>query len=123
LTACFPAALALGASVTILLLSAFLHGFGLEIFSVNWDVSIQQNIAPDKLARVYSFDMVGSFLARPIGLVLTGPLSALTGVTPWLWVCATVMAGGALAAAALPAVRRLERVRIDADTATAPAMH
>jgi MFS family permease len=123
LTACFPAALALGASVTVLLLGAFLHGFGLEIFSVNWDVSIQQNIAPDKLARVYSFDMVGSFLARPLGLALTGPISTLTGVTTWLWVCATVMAGGALAAAALPAVRRLERVRVDADTPTAPAVH
>lgn len=109
LTACFPVAIALGDSLSILLLGAFLHGFGLEIFSVNWDLSIQQSIAPDKLARVYSFDMVGSFLARPLGLALTGPVSALTGVSTWLWVCAAVMGGGSLAAAALPAVRGLER--------------
>lgn len=122
LTACFPAALALGASVTVLLLGAFLHGFGLEVFSVNWDVSIQQNIAPDKLARVYSFDMVGSFLARPLGLALTGPVSALTGVTTWLWVCATVMAGGSLATVALSSVRRLERAPANANTPNAPVV-
>lgn len=122
LTACFPAAIALGDSLTVLLLGAFLHGFGLEVFSVNWDLSIQQNIAPDKLARVYSFDMVGSYLAGPLGLALTGPVSAVAGVTTWLWVCATVMAGGSLAAAALPGVRRLERVRVHLDAPTAPAV-
>ncbi|WP_114423530.1 MFS transporter [Nocardioides houyundeii] len=109
LTACFPAAIALGDSLVVLLLGAFLHGFGLEIFSVNWDLSIQQNIAPDKLARVYSFDLMGSFLARPLGLALVGPVSAATGLTTWLWVCAAVMAGGSLVAATLPAVRRLQR--------------
>ncbi len=122
LTACFPAGIALGGSLTVLLLGAFVHGFGLEIFSVNWDLSIQQNIAPDKLARVYSFDMVGSFLARPVGLVLTGPISALTGVTTWLWVCAAAMAGGSLVAAALPGVRRLERAPVETDTPVTPAV-
>jgi hypothetical protein len=122
LTASFPAAIALGDSLTVLLLGAFLHGFGLEVFSLNWDLSIQQNIAADKLARVYSFDLVGSFLARPLGLALTGPVSAATGVTAWLWVCAMVMAGGSLAAAALPSVRRLERVPADADAPASPVV-
>jgi MFS family permease len=122
LTACFPAAIALGDNLAVLLLGAFLHGLGLEIFSVNWDLSIQQNIAPDKLARVYSFDLMGSFVARPIGLALTGPVSAVVGVTEWLWVCALVMAGGSLAAAALPSVRRLERHQAVIDeSADAPA--
>lgn len=128
LTACFPAAIALGGSMTVLLVGAFLHGFGLEIFSVNWDLSIQQNIAPDKLARVYAFDLMGSFLARPVGLALVGPISATTGVVPWLWVCAAVMAGGSLLVALLPSVRRLERApagssgaTVDAAGAAAPA--
>ncbi|BCJ31589.1 MFS transporter [Actinocatenispora sera] len=113
LTGCFPAAMALGVPGTtgliLVLAGAFLHGFGLELFSVSWDLSIQQNVPEDKLARVYSFDMVGSFVARPVGLALTGPLSALTGTTSWLWVCAAVMAGGSLAAATLPSVRQLRR--------------
>ncbi|HEY3501798.1 MAG TPA: MFS transporter [Actinocatenispora sp.] len=113
LTGCFPAAMALGvpgtAGLVLVLSGAFLHGLGLELFSVAWDLSIQQNVPEDKLARVYSFDMVGSFVARPIGLALTGPVAALTGTTTWLWVCAAVMAGGSLAAATLPSVRALRR--------------
>lgn len=122
LTACFPVAIALGGSLTVLMVGAFLHGCGLEIFSVNWDLSIQQNIAPDKLARVYSFDLMGSFLARPLGLALVGPVSSTTGMIPWLWVCAAVMAAGSLVAAALPSVRRLERLPADADRYSTEAM-
>ena len=118
LTACFPAAIALGDSLTVLLFGAFLHGFGLEIFSVSWDLSIQQNIAPDKLARVYSFDLMGSFLARPLGLALVGPVSAVTGMTTWLWVSAAVMAAASFAAAAVPSVRRLERLQVGAPVVT-----
>lgn len=109
LTAAFPLAMALSDNVVVLLAGAALHGFGLEIFSVNWDLSIQQSVPEDKLARVYAFDMVGSFVARPLGLVLAGPLSALVGMTPWLVVVACVMAGSALVSTVLPSVRRLER--------------
>ena len=68
--------MALSDQLWVVMLGGFLHGFGLEIFSVNWDLSIQQNVAEDKLARVYSFDLVGSFVARPLGLALTGPVGA-----------------------------------------------
>ena len=53
--------------------------------------------------------MVGSFVARPLGLVLVGPVTALTGIGPWLVVVAAIMAGSSLLAAAVPSVRRLER--------------
>ncbi len=109
LTACFPAAMALNDALPVLLLGAFLHGFGLEVFSVNWDLSIQTEIPEDKLARVYAFDIVGSFVARPLGLVLVGPVTALTGIGPWLVAVAAIMAGSSLLAAAVPSVRRLER--------------
>ena len=79
LTAAFPFAMAWSDSLAVVLVGAWLHGFGLEIFSVGWDLSIQEQVEPDKLARVYSFDMIGSFIARPVGLVLTGPLATLVG--------------------------------------------
>ena len=86
-----------------------LHGFGLEIFSVGWDLSIQEQVEPDKLARVYSFDMIGSFIARPVGLVLTGPLAALVGYRGWLTVVGAVIVGSVLVALTSGDVRRLER--------------
>jgi MFS family permease len=109
LTAAFPVAMALSDHVPLLLLGAFLHGFGLEIFSVNWDLSIQQNVAEDKLARVYSFDIMGSFVARPVGLAVTGPVAAVVGFDRWLLVVGAVMGGSSLLALLSPAVRRLER--------------
>jgi MFS family permease len=109
LTAAFPLAMALSDHVPLLLLGAFLHGFGLEIFSVNWDLSIQQNVTEDKLARVYSFDIVGSYVARPLGLVVTGPIASAVGFDRWLLIVAAVMGGSALLSLASPAVRRLER--------------
>jgi MFS family permease len=109
LTAAFPLAMALSDHLPLLLLGAFLHGFGLEIFSVNWDLSIQQNVAEDKLARVYSFDIVGSYVARPLGLAVTGPIASAVGFDRWLLVVAAVMGGSALLSLLSPAVRRLER--------------
>ena len=109
LTAAFPLAIALSDHLAVILLGAFLHGFGLEIFSVGWDLSIQQNIEPDKLARVYSFDMVGSFVARPIGLALTGPVAAVVGYDAWLVAVAVVLVLSVAIAASSREVRTLVR--------------
>jgi len=109
LTAAFPLAMALSDQLWVVLLGAFLHGLGLEVFSVNWDLSIQRNIPEDRLARVYSFDIVGSFVARPLGLALTGPVAESVGFDRWLVVVGCVMGGSALLALLSPDVRRLRR--------------
>lgn len=109
LTAAFPLAMALSDRLWPILVGAFLHGVGLQIFDVSWQVSIQENIAEDKLARVYSFDMVGSFVARPVGLVVTGPVAEVVGFDRWLVVVGCVMGGSALLSLLSPDVRRLER--------------
>lgn len=109
LTAGFPLAMALSDRLWPILAGAFLHGVGLQIFDVFWQVSIQENIAEDKLARVYSFDMVGSFVARPAGLVVTGPVAEVAGFDRWLVVVGCVMGASALLSLLSPDVRRLER--------------
>lgn len=109
LTAAFPLALALSDHLWPVLVGAFVHGVGLQLFSVNWDLAIQQNIAPNLLARVYAFDLVGSFVCRPIGMALTGPVAALVGIGPWLMVVAAVIGLSSLTALIAPSVRRLTR--------------
>lgn len=110
LTATFPIAMALSDHLLPVLVGAFLHGLGLQIFDVQWQVAIQQRIPEDKLARVFSFDLVGSFVARPIGLVLVGPVSAAVGLDAWLLVVGAVMGASALAAVLSTDVRAVERV-------------
>lgn len=109
LTACFPLAMALDAGLPVVLLGAFLHGLGLEIFSVSWDLAIQQNVPPDKLARVFALDQVGSFVMRPLGLALTGPVAEAVGERRWLLVTAAVMAVTTVLALLPPSVRGLQR--------------
>lgn len=120
LTACFPAAMAFSDLPLLILAGAFLHGFGLEIFSVNWDVAIQQNVPADRLARVYSFDLLGSFIARPVGLALTGPVAAVVGERQWLGVVAAVLVLAAVVPLAIPDVRRLERAPAETEPLVDP---
>ncbi|MET3961205.1 MFS family permease [Marmoricola sp. OAE513] len=110
LTACFPFALAVSDHLVVILLGAALHGFGLEVFDQNWEISIVQNVPEDKLSRVFSFDAVGSFVARPLGLALTGPIAAAVGYSQWLLVVGGVMAGSSLLAVCVSRdIRTLQR--------------
>lgn len=109
LTAAFPLAMALADQLPLVLLGAAVHGFGLQLFSVNWDLAIQENVAEDMLSRVYAFDLVGSFVCRPLGLALTGPVAGVVGTGRWLVVVAAIMGISSLAALAAPSVRHLRR--------------
>ncbi|GAA5179482.1 MFS transporter [Rugosimonospora acidiphila] len=64
---------------TILLPAAFIAGLATEQFSVAWETSIQRNIPADRLARVYSYDALGSFLAIPLGQLAIGPVALAAG--------------------------------------------
>ena len=101
--------LALSPTVLVLVATFFLAGVASDLFGVAWDVSLQQNIAPDRLARVYSYDALGSFLAIPLGQVVVGPLSAVTGTrNALLGLSAAVTVATALALSSR-SVRALER--------------
>ncbi|WP_433299770.1 MFS transporter [Actinoplanes sp. CA-030573] len=62
-----------------LMIGAFLGGLTLEQFGVAWETSMQEHVPSDKLARVYSYDMVGSFVAIPVGEMTVGPIAQLAG--------------------------------------------
>jgi MFS family permease len=105
------ALLAVAPVVWVLVLAFFLGGVAIEQFSVAWDVALQSHIPPDRLARVYSYDMLGSMAAVPLGQLAAGPLSAAFGTTPVLLSAAAVIVAASVGAALVPAVRRLETMR------------
>jgi len=88
-----------------LLAAMFLSGVAIEQFAVAWDVSLQENIPPDKLARVYSYDMLGSFIAMPLGQISAGPLAEHAGRS------ATLLGGAALVVGATALVLCSSQVR------------
>jgi hypothetical protein len=71
----------------------------LEQFAVAWDTTMQEHVPADRLARVYSYDMVGSFIAMPVGEVAVGPIAHEVGLEVALvgaGVVATVAVAGML---------------------------
>jgi MFS family permease len=62
-----------------LVVAAFLGGAGIEVFSMGWNLAMQENIDDEMLSRAYSYDALGSFVAMPIGQLLWGPLAVWLG--------------------------------------------
>jgi MFS family permease len=110
LMAAVPAlALALAPSVPVLIGAFFLTGIAVDLFSVAWDISLQENVPPDRLARVYSYDALGSFAAIPLGQVLVGAVAAAAGTDRTLLGCATAILVVTALALSSPDVRGLRR--------------
>ncbi|GAA0260421.1 MFS transporter [Cryptosporangium japonicum] len=101
----------------LLLGLGFLTGIGVEQFSVAWETAMQQHVPADKLARVYSYDMLGSFLAIPVGEVVAGPIAGGVGISATLLGAAALSFTAALLAAVTPSVRRLRRAEAPAPAA------
>ena len=99
--------------VVALVAAAFIGGMGIEVFSMGWNLAMQENIDDDMLSRAYSYDMLGSFIAMPIGQLAWGPLGALFGNEPvlvasgvaYVVICALVLCSRS--------VRDLPRVPVD----------
>ncbi|MDJ1134688.1 MFS transporter [Streptomyces iconiensis] len=98
-------ALAESADVALLLVAMFVNGLAIEQFGVAWDLSLQENIPQEKLARIYSYDALGSTLALPLGEMAAGPLAERFGTRT------TLLSGVALVAAVTLAALCSRQVR------------
>jgi MFS family permease len=95
-----------------LLVVAFLAGAGTEIFSLGWALAMQENIEEHMLSRAYSYDMLGSFVAMPVGQLAYGPMGEAFGYRDVLLVSGIVYTGIALLTLLSSSVRNLQRVRV-----------
>jgi predicted MFS family arabinose efflux permease len=102
-------ALGFPAALPIILAVAFLAGIGIETFGILWDTTMQQEIPPAALSRVYSYDLLGSVAIVPIGLAVAGPIADLIGVREALWGAAAIVVVATLPVFAVRDLRRLER--------------
>jgi hypothetical protein len=119
--AVFPLALPLialagPAPLAVVIVCAFAAGVSVEIFGVLWDTSMQQEIPPEKLSRLYSYDALGSWVLIPIAYVVVGPIATAVGTTATLIGCAILVLGATAPVLLSRDVRTLER------RTTAPAV-
>ncbi len=99
-------------AVVPLLLLFFVAGAGEEVFSIGWQTAYHEHVPAHLLARVASYDALGSFVAIPVGAVVFGPLAEAFGARDVLVVAAVVYLVVALSTLLSASVRNLRRAEI-----------
>jgi hypothetical protein len=75
-----PLSLALALPLPAVCVVSFGIGTATEVMMVLWMVALARAIPPDRLARVASYDALGSLMAMPLGALAVGPVSVAIGV-------------------------------------------
>lgn len=91
-----------------LMVAFFLSGTAFGLFGVAWANSLQTHIPQDKLARVYAYDALGSFVAIPFGELVAGPAAMHFGSSNVLLVAALAVLIATAGACFVPAIRKLD---------------
>ena len=76
-----PLSLAMVLPLPAVCLASFGLGVFIEMMMVQWTVALARNIPPDRLARVSSYDVLGSVMAMPAGALIAGPLGTAIGIS------------------------------------------
>ena len=92
-----------------------------DSFSLGWNLAMQENVPDDMLSRAYSYDMLGSFVAIPVGQLLFGPLGLAFGIQRVMLIAGIVYVLIALVTLASRSVRDLQRVTQVVSTTSPPA--
>ncbi|MFC5727818.1 MULTISPECIES: MFS transporter [Nocardioides] len=93
----------------ILVAAAFVGGAGIEIFGLGWELAMQERVPEDMLSRVYSYDMLGSFIAIPVGQLAFGPLGEAFGLQKMILVAGVAYLAISLLTLGSRSVRDLQR--------------
>lgn len=121
--------LAGAAPAPLIAVTELYSGAAVVLVNVLWQTTLQEQIPPASFGRVTAFDMMGSMVLRPLGLLIAAPLAELVGVR------ATLIGAGAITAAnsallllLVPEVREMRSAKSDlrgsasgSDAGTPPA--
>jgi MFS family permease len=110
-----PLSLAMVLPLPAVCVASFCLGVFIEMMMVQWTVTMARNIAPDKLARVSAYDVLGSVMAMPAGALIAGPLGAAIGISHAQYAAAAVI----VVASALALIPREVRAMRSNDSARA----
>jgi MFS family permease len=78
------------APLPVILPVALIDGGAGTMFNTFWFTAVQSDVPADELARVFSWDYLGSVVILPVGQALSGPVGGLLGLSTTLYVAAGV---------------------------------
>jgi len=95
-------------SLTFIAASAFVWGIALDLWASVWTTAMVRQVPRESLSRVSSFDAMGSFLFRPVGLMIAGPLAATIGIPRSMEISAGVVVLVVVLVLLVPEVRNMK---------------
>ena len=113
-----PLSLAMVLPLPAVCVASFGLGVFVEMMMVQWTVTMARNIPSDKLARVSSYDVLGSVMAMPAGALIAGPLGTAIGISQAQYAAAAVI----IVASALALIPRDIRTIRSSDALVPPAL-
>jgi MFS family permease len=90
----------------IAVLAAF-SSVGLALHLTLWFTVFQREIPERAQSRVSSYDALGSFVLIPLGMAFVGPVAAVIGVDPTIWLSVLIFVACTAVIAAMPSVRAI----------------
>ncbi len=94
-------------AVPLIMLASLAAVASMELSNTWWYTILQQQVPPQALSRVSSYDWLVSLIFQPLGFMLVGPISEGIGATATLVGAATIGIVTNLAVLAVPSVRAL----------------
>ncbi|HEK9103232.1 TPA: MFS transporter [Bacillus pseudomycoides] len=85
-----------------------LEGFGIMIFGLIWETSLQELVPEEAFGRVASLDMLGSFALLPLGYIVVGWLANIIGGTVTITILAIAAIAVVVIALLVPSIRQFD---------------
>ncbi len=96
------------APLAVLMAAAIINGAALEAGNLAWVNLLQERVPPERLGRVSSIDLMGSYVLIPVGFAVGGWATDQFGAPPVFLMGGGITAVVALLALLHPAIRRLD---------------
>jgi predicted MFS family arabinose efflux permease len=114
-------ALAVPLPTVLVAVAGLLAGAFFEVFEVNWALTLQQEIPPDRLSRISSYDALANYALTPVGTAVAGALAGSLGASAVLTVSGLAVVVLAAAGLTLPEIRTMSAPRPPAPGAAVDA--
>ncbi|MCU4765952.1 MFS transporter [Bacillus toyonensis] len=85
-----------------------IEGFGMMIFGLIWETSLQELVLEEAFGRVASLDMLGSFALLPLGYVVVGWLANVIGGEVTILMLALFVIFTIVIALSVPSIRKFD---------------
>jgi len=117
--AAYVVSLGLAAPVVVISIMSFVAWAAVGVTDSIWTTTLQRAVPDEIIARISSFDYLGSLALNPLGFALVGPLARATSISAVAIGAGVLLTVASLSVIAVPSIRGLRADGTDGSRAVA----